>query len=146
MIDVVEFQSKATLGIVRLELGYVPDFVIFLSDHGDIGTNTMDLRFWANVRKYPGWPAGRSWLVDEAAGSPNADEVATGMTVWAGGEIPSNQETADGYHYVAINGSEVTRNYSGSTPPPPSPAGIELAVSVQTASARCLIVAMRADR
>ena len=148
-VTVVEFISASTAGVVNLELGFQPDAVIYVQDHG--GTNP-NIRIWANVAEFSGWAAALSLLVTGSTGV--VTRVTTGITAYAGGDtigslaLPAETANSDPKH-VALDGSaratfggtavSVTNLYVTSE-------GLTLAAAVQTNSGRNLVIAFRRNQ
>jgi hypothetical protein len=144
-VTVVEFISASTAGVVNLELGFQPDAVIHIQDHG--GTNP-NIRIWANVAEFPGWAAALSLLVTGSTGV--ITRVTTGITVFAGGTTLAAAETenSDPKH-VSLEGAaratfrgaaiSATNNYVTSQ-------GLTLAAALQTNSGRNLVIAFRSNQ
>ena len=150
-VTVVEFISASTAGVVNLELGFQPDAVIYVQDHG--GTNP-NIRIWANVSEFAGWAAGLNLLLDGGPTQALLTRVTTGITAYAGGDtigslaLPAETANSDPKH-VALDGSaratfggtavSVTNLYVTSE-------GLTLAAAVQTNSGRNLVIAFRRNQ
>jgi hypothetical protein len=95
VIKIVEFISASTAGIVRVSLGWEPDFAILIQAHAATNPN---IYLWANskyagsgITAGSGWPAALSLLITGTTGVVTRD--TTGITVWAGGTTIASVET-----------------------------------------------------
>lgn len=135
-----EFISKtSSAGIVYLMLGYVPDFVIMIQNHG--GTNP-NIRFWFNGGT--GQPFGAGFAAALSLFLQGVDGVVTrdttGIGTYAGGDVLTADETTDtdGKH-VDVNGNF---QLTGAI----TKAGISIPADHQTAGGRNIVVAFRMNR
>lgn len=132
---IAQFVSKSSsAGIVNVELGFVPDFIIGIFDID--GTNP-NLRVWANDEKFSAWTAALSLLVTGSTGVITRD--TTGIDAYDGNETIAATETVDtaGKH-VDLGGTAASAGHVTSP-------GIAIPADHQTASGKNLIIAFRAS-
>jgi len=136
---VVEFISASTAGIVRVELGFEPDWCIFAQAHGATNPN---IYLWFNS-KYKGsgdtegWPAGLSLLLTGSSGVVTRD--TSGITVFAGGTKISSAETDNSSpKHIDVAGNPAGANHV-------TAAGVVIPTDHQTNSGRNVLVAFKED-
>ena len=136
----MEFISASTAAIVNLEIGFVPDFVIGIFDHGGTSAN---IRLWANGSRtiHAGWAVALDLLITGTTGVITRD--TTGITVYAGGDVIATTETAntDGKHVHRSAGVAPTFATAGWITKP----GITIPADHQVNSGRNLVLAFRGD-
>lgn len=93
-VAIVEFISASTAGVVNVSLGFKPDFVLLIADHG--GTNP-NMRFWVNNARFSGWAVALSLLLLGSTGVVTRD--TTGITAQDGNvTVPAQTENSDPKH------------------------------------------------
>lgn len=134
-----EFISASTAGIVYVMLGFVPDFVIMIQNHG--GTNP-NIRLWVNGGSgFPfgaGIAAALGFKVNGADGVITRD--TTSIDVYAGGDLIATTETAD------TAGKHVDQAGAFAIAGAITQAGISIPADNQTDSGRNVVIAFRMNR
>lgn len=132
---ICEFVSASTAGIVHVELGFVPDYVELISDHG----GTPKVMKWLNTAKYPNFPASRTVQIVGGSTAFSAD-ANTYIQPYAGGDRITSDETANtaGKH-VKLDGSFALTGHM-------TRAGISIAAAAQVNSGRNIVLAFRGDK
>jgi hypothetical protein len=135
-IAIVEAISKTSAaGLLYVELGFVPDFAMVITNHGGVAP---DIRFWANRARFPGWTAAaQSILMLGSTGVLSQDTAS--VAVYDGGESISAAETTDS-DPKHVNRAGLPSSAGRITAP-----GISIPAGDQTAGGRNLVVAMRSD-
>jgi len=135
MIAMVEFISASTAGIVNVELGFVPNFAIFIQNHG--GTNP-NMWFWSNMGS---WATAQSikLLGDTSGGSDALTLDTSGITAFAGGNEIADAETANSSpKHVDRDGTFAAAGHVAAP-------GLAIPADHQTNSGRNLLIALRND-
>ncbi len=86
-VAVVEFVSASTKGVVNVQLGFIPDAAILISDHG----GTPIFYWWINNTKFTNFAA---TLSIKDAGTP-ARDTNTVFSPYTGAEKISADQTAN---------------------------------------------------
>lgn len=136
MMDIIHFTSESTARITTLLLGYIPDYVVMISDHGDTSPDRFE---WFNTLKYSGWTTALSLLTTGTTGVVTRD--TTGITAFTGGQASSSEETADNYIYYDADSTAVT--VTAGLPLQP---GIRIPADHQANSGKNVVVCFRSDR
>lgn len=131
----VEFQSQATIGIVYVELGFIPDNALLVSDYAGVPT----LKIWSNNTRYPGWPANTTASIVGASGA-FAPDTTTIIAPYAGGDVVSANET------TATAGKHVDRTGTAAQAGHITSQGVALSATHGVNSGRNLLIAFRGDR
>ncbi len=130
-----QFVSKASsAGVVHVMLGYKPDFILGIFDHG--GTNPL-LRFWFNNDSVSGWAAALDLLLTGSTGVVTRD--TTGITVYDGGDVIATTETAD------TDGKHVNINGTFSTAGDITSEGVSVPADHQVASGANVLLCFRVE-
>lgn len=133
-----QFVSKtSSAGIVNVELGFIPDFVMLFAGYDQANPN---IYFWAKGgtgKTFPQYTAALSLLVTGTTGVVTRD--VSGIDEYAGGETIAAAETDNtaGKH---VNRAGVAAGAGHVTAP-----GITVPVDHQTASAFNLVLAWRVN-
>jgi hypothetical protein len=127
-----QFTSASTAGIVDVELGFVPDGVIYIRDHG--GTNPS-IYLWFNNTAFSQWAAALSLLITGSTGV--VTRVTSGITVYNGGEtIATAETTASDPKHVNLEGTASAANRVTAD-------GIAIPAALQTNSGANIVLAFR---
>ena len=144
-VSMIEWISASTAGVVNLEFGFQPDFVINIQNHG--GTNP-NIWVWANSAEFAGWAAALGLLVTGSTGVVTRDTGS--FTVYAGGDVIEAVETenSDPKHVGMDGTAAITFRGAGisSTNHYVTSAGLIVPADHQTNSGRNLTVAFRANQ
>lgn len=134
-VAVVEFISASTAGIVNVELGFVPDFAIYIHGHG--GTNP-NIYLWANYVKFPRWAEALALLITGSTGVVTRD--TTSIAAFAGGNKIATVETANSSpKHVDRDGTFAAAGHICAE-------GLAIPADHQTNSGANLLVAFRGDQ
>ena len=135
-ISMVEFISASTAGVVNVQLGYVPDAVILITDHG--GTNP-NARIWANNASFSGWAAALAVLITGSTGVFTRDTAS--VAAFAGNTKISTVETANSDpKHITEDGAFHPGDGTLTKP------GITIPAGDQVNSGRNLLIAFRRNR
>jgi hypothetical protein len=134
-IATIEFISASTAAIVHAELGFVPDAVLFIQNHG--GTNP-NLYLWFNNDKHAQWAAALSLLVTGSTGVVTRD--TSGISKYAGGDTIASTETAN------TDGKHIDRDGTFASAGHITAPGVSIPADHQTNSGRNMILAFKGDR
>lgn len=131
---IAQFTSEATAANVRLQLGFVPGFVIYIQDLQ--GTNP-NIRLWANRSLFASWQAGAddTILMTGSTGVLTLDTAS--IASYAGGDTVTATNVTDGL-YRDKQGNEPAAGHVAQ-------AGISIPAGDQTNSGKNLVLAFRAD-
>ena len=134
-LAVVEFISASAAGIVYAELGFIPDAVIFVSDHA----GTPKMMVWLNNSRFSGFPAANSAQIlgGTAVFAPDTNTL---FAPYAGGDTIAAAETAN------TAGKHVDRAGAPSVAGRITAPGVAIAAGAQVNSGRNVILAIRNDR
>lgn len=133
--DIVEFASASVAGVVNIQLGYVPDYVEFVSDHG----GTPKVMKWLNPVKYPNFPASRTVQIlgGTAVFAPDGTSMITAYTGYerltADQTVNSAPKHIDREGVAGLNG-RMTQ------------AGITISAAAQVNSGRNIVFAYRGSK
>ena len=132
----IEFQSASTAGIVYAEVGFIPDYVELITDHG---TASAKRNVWVNPARFPGWPTTQTLIM---AGGSAASVVDTNtlISAYQGGDTVTAAET------VNTAGKHVDRAGAPAAAGKVTSQGVAIAAAAQVNSGRNLLLAHLSDR
>jgi hypothetical protein len=127
-----EFVSASTAGVVCVEIGFVPDFAMLISDHGGV----PKVFYWLNNAKFANFPANRTVSLQGASTAFAPDNTGL-MTVYNGAETIAADETANSTpKHVDAAGTPATAGRL-------TRRGLQIAAAAQVNSGRNILVAWR---
>lgn len=137
-IAIAQFVSKSSsAGVVNVQFGFVPDFVIGIFDID--GTNP-NIRIWANATEFAAaWTAALSLLITGSTGVITRD--TSGIAVFNGATQITSAETADSDPKHVDEYGTVHSGDGTYTKP-----GIAIPADHQTASGKNLVIAFRRNK
>ena len=131
---IAQFTSASTAGIVNVELGFKPDFCIFIAD---IGATNPNINVWANNASVSSWAAALALLITGSTGVVTLD--AASLAIYAGGDtIASAQTVNSSPKHVDLYGTAAAAGRITSE-------GIAIPADHQGNSKPCILIAFQAD-
>jgi hypothetical protein len=130
--------NGSALDIVRVELGFVPDAWLFISDHA--GTNP-NIFIGFNNRYMSDWTNALGLLVTGSTGVVTRDTAS--IDEWVGSnEILTAEATAGNTHdYVDMTGAEITKAAGDASKP-----GVQIPADHFPGTAdKCVLIAVQFD-
>lgn len=134
-VAIMEFQSASTAGIVYAMIGFVPDYVVLLSDHGTANAKKIE---WVNPTRFTGWPTAQS-VVTAGGTVVTVVDTTTLLSAYAGGDTITSAETAN------TAGKHVNRAGNPAAAGAITAPGVKIAATAQVNSGRNLLIAMQSD-
>lgn len=132
-VYVAQFTSEGTAADVRLMLGFVPGFVIYVQDLQ--GTNP-NMRFWVNRALFSMWQAGADDSILDTGSSGILTLDTSSIAVYNGGDTVTAADVTAGL-YRDRQGNEPAAGTIAS-------AGISIPAGDQTNSGKNIVLAWRA--
>lgn len=131
---IAQFTSASTAGVVNVQLGFKPDFCIFIADLA--GTNP-NINIWGNAETVPSWTAALALLITGSTGVVTRDTAS--LNTYDGGDVIASAETVNSApKHVDLYGTAAAAGAVTSE-------GISIPADHQGNSKVCMLFAFGAD-